>query len=255
MTKKHWLILAAVAAALGVLGAAVVLALVLGFFAGHEEAAGPGPGLPVYTSAQSASTHTGYRHSALACGSDVYVNDYEEACLQLAYPEPQQFIGRIGTVGNARIGVIPAQATTAYVAGDVGSEMPAYIPYRHIKQPPFDWRTAAFREMTVCWPGRQNPYLTTTKAALLAEVVQVLRDGSPVELPGFPFVGITNLATIKMTCDQLPGLQFCPAVYIDRNGTIYLAESLMMDTASTPPQLHARWIPASPLLAEWLTAP
>ena len=66
---------------------------------------------------------------------------------------------------------------------------------------------------------------------------------------------MANLASIKMTSDQLPGLQFCPFVFTDANGQIYLAESLMIDAGATPLQLHARWIPASPTLAQWLKAP
>jgi hypothetical protein len=254
MTKKQWFILAAALLALGVIGVALVLALALGFFAGHQEATADGSGLPVYTSEQSASSHAGYRHSTLTCGNDVFVNDYEEAALQMITSDPKPVIGRMA-FGDGKICAIRGQPVTAYVAGDCGSEMPAYIPYRNIKQPPFDWRTATFREMTAYLPDQHHPYLTTTNAALLAEVVRNLRDGTSVELSGFPFAVVTNLTTIKMTSDQLPGLLFCPSVYYYGNGTIYLAESLMMDATATPPQLHARWIPASPTLTQWLKAP
>ena len=254
MTKNHWFILAAALLALGVIGVALVLALALGFFASHQEATADGSGLPVYTSEQSASSHAGYRHSTLTCGNDVFVNDYEESALQIMTSDPKPVIGRMA-FGDGKICAIPGQPVTAYVAGDCGSEMPAYVPYRNIKQPPFDWRTATFREMTAYRPDRRNPYLTTTNAALLAEVVRNLRDGASVELSGFPFAGVTNLTTIKMTSDQLPGLMFCPSVYYYGNGTIYLAESLMMDPTATPPQLHARWIPASPTLTQWLKSP
>ena len=254
MTKKHWFILAAALLALGAIGVALVLALVLGFFAGHQEATADGSGLPVYTSEQSASSHADYRHSSLTCGNDVFVNDYEESALQMMTSDPKPVIGRMA-FGDGKICAIPGQAVTAYVAGDCGSEMPAYIPYRNIQQPPFDWRTATFREMTAYRPDRRNPYLTTTNAALLTEIVRNLRDGASVELSEFPFTGVTNLDTIKMTSDQLPGLMFCPSVYYYGNGTIYLAESLMMDATATPPQLHARWIPASPMLTQWLKSP
>ena len=254
MTKKQWFILAAALLALGAIGVALVLALALGFFAGHQEATADGSGLPVYTSEQSASSHAGYRHSTLTCGSDVFVNDYEEAALQMMTSDPKPVIGRMA-FGDGKICAIPGQPITAYVAGDCGSEMPAYIPYRNINQPAFDWRTATFREMTAYRPDRRNPYLTTTNAALLAEVVRNLRDGASVELSDFPFAGVTNLDTIKMTSDQLPGLMFCPSVYYYGNGTIYLAESLMMDPTATPPQLHAHWIPASPMLTQWLKSP
>ena len=254
MTKKQWFILATVVVVIGLTCLALVLALALGFFAGHQEATADGSGLPVYTSEQSASSHAGYRHSTLTCGNDVFVNDYEEAVLQMMTSDPKPVIGRMA-FGDGKICAIPGQPITAYVAGDCGSEMPAYIPYRNIKQPPFDWRTATFREMTAYRPDRRNPYLTTTNAALLAEVVRNLRDGAAIELSDFPFAGVTNLDTIKMTSDQLPGLMFCPSVYYYGNGTIYLAESLMMDPTATPPQLHARWIPASPMLTQWLKSP
>ena len=254
MSKKQWFILAAALLALGGIGAALVLALALGFFAGHQEATADGSSLPVYTLEQAASSHAGYRHTTLTCGNDVYVSDYEEAALQLINGDPKIFIGRIGTVSDAKLCLIDGQPATGYVAGDCGSEMPAYVPYRNIKQPPFDWRTASFREMTA-WRVSQyprNPYLTTSNAALIAEVVRVLRDGTPVELVGIPFGAGTNISTIKMTCDQLPGLLFCPTIYFRGNGTIYLAESLTMDWTPKPAELHARWIPASPLLTEWL---
>jgi hypothetical protein len=251
MTKKHWLILTALVMALGLMGVALVLAFGLGFFAGHVEATADGSALPVFTTDQIPSAHTGYRRTTLTSGNDVYVNDYEEAGLQLMNSDFINAIGRM-KYGGGKVCVIPGQPTTAYVAGDCGSEMPAYVPYRNTRQPAFDWRTAAFREMTAYRTDRRNPYLTTTNAALLAEVVRNLRDGTPASLPGFPFPGATNLSTIKMTSDQLPGLLFCPSVYMDPNGLIYLAESLMMDVTSNPPQLHARWIPASPMLTEWL---
>ena len=254
MSRKQWFILATALLALGGIGVALVLALALGLFAGHEEAVGMGPGLPVYTLEQAASSHAGYRHTTLTCGNDVYVSDYEEAALQLANGDPKTAIGRIGTVSDAKLCLIDGQPATGYVAGDCGSEMPAYVPYRNIKQPVFDWRTASFREMTA-WRVSQNPrnpYLTTSNAALIAEVVRVLRDGTPVELGGIPFATNTNLSTIKMTSDQLPGLLFCPSLYFNLNGTIYLAESLTMDWTPKPAELHARWIPASPLLTEWL---
>jgi hypothetical protein len=223
-----------------------VLALVLGSFFGHKVTTG----LPIYTSEQSASSHAGYRHSTLTCGTEVYVSDYEEACLQLAYPDPQTAIGRMGMIGDAKVCAIPGQPATAYIAGDVGSEMPAYAPYRHISQPPFDWRNATFREMNFM-PGSSGNVLQTTDPALIAEVVRFLRDGTSVELPTFSFMAIANLASLRLTCDQLPNLLFCPSVYTDANGQIYLAESLML-TTTTPPQLTARWIPASPMLMKWL---
>jgi hypothetical protein len=130
--------------------------------------------------------------------------------------------------------------------------MPAYVPYRSLNQKPFDWRTATFREMSAY---RTNGGSRTTDEALMAEVVRTLRDGTPVELPSFSFARAATLGSIKMSSDQLPGLLFCPLVFTDASGQIYLAESLMYDDASNPKQLHACWVPASPTLALWLKAP
>jgi hypothetical protein len=235
--------------------ASLLVGFILGFFAGRKTAAGGGLGLSIYTSEQSASTHAGYRHTTLTCGKEVFVNDYEEACLQPVEAEPQVFIGFMGTIGNARVGAVPGQPVTAYIVGDCGSEMPAYEPFRNLKQPPFDWRTATFREMTASQQNKFGPVVTTTNAALMAEVVCVLRDGTPAELNPFPFSGATNLTTINLTSDQLPGLLFCPSLCYYTNGTIYLAESLMPDFTVTPPQVRARWIPAGLMLTKWLKGP
>jgi hypothetical protein len=204
---------------------------------------------------QTVSSHAGYRRNTMASGSDVYVNDYEEAALQLANPEPTTVVGHLGSLGVIKVCSIPGQPVTAYIAVDCGSEMPAYAPYRNLNQKPFDWRTATFREMSAYRTNGGGPYLTTTNEALLTEVVRNLRDGTPVELPSFSFASAASLGAIKMTSDELPGLLFCPLVFTDGSGQIYLAESLMYDDASNPKQLHARWVPASPTLAQWLKAP
>ncbi|MDD5139303.1 MAG: hypothetical protein PHY43_03465 [Verrucomicrobiales bacterium] len=196
MSNKKWFILIAAVLALGLMGVALALILAFGFFVGHQEATADGSSLPVYQTEQTASSHAGYRHSTLTCSNEVYVNDYEEAALQLAYPDPQTFIGRIGSIGDAKVCAIPNQPITAYVAGDCGSEMPAHVPYHNIKQPPFDWRTATFRQMTAFQQYKFGPLVATTNAALIAEVVRVLREGAPVELKPFPFSGATNLTTI-----------------------------------------------------------
>jgi hypothetical protein len=256
MTKKHWLILAVVVAVCGLVGVALVVALAVGFFAGHEEATGSDPGLPVYTMGQQTpSSHPGYLHDTVTGGGEVYVHDYEEYCLQLTLTEPQTVIGLMGSLSPAKVGAVPGQPVTAYIMVDCGSEMPAYEPYRNIKQPPFDWRTATFRQMTAFRQYKFGPLATTTNAALIAEVVRVLREGTPVELNPFPFSGATNLVTINLTSDQLPGMLFCPALCYCGDGNIYLAESLMPDFSVTPPQVRARWIPASPMLTQWLKMP
>lgn len=255
MSKNKWFILAAILA-IGGIGVLLVLALALGFFAGHEQATATGSSLPVYTRGQQlASAHPGYFHDTLTGGGEVYVNDYEEAGLQLTFAEPQTVIGLMGSINPGKVGAIPGQPVTAYIAVDCGSEMPAYVPYRNLKQPPFDWRTATFRQMTAHQQNKFGPLITTTDVMLIAEVVRVLREDTPVELNPFPFSGATNLTTLNLTSDQLPGMLFCPALCYYGNGTIYLAESLTPDFTVTPPQVRARWIPASQMLKQWLKSP
>ena len=60
---------------------------------------------------------------------------------------------------------VPGQPVTAYIAGDVGSEMPAYIPFRNPHQSPFDWRTATYSEMTFNGPNSSGSHPVTTNAA------------------------------------------------------------------------------------------
>ena len=254
---KKWFILIAVLFSLGLTGMALVLAWAFGFFAGHELATADGSSLPFYTMGQQTpSSHPGYFHDTVTSGGEVYVHDYEEYCLQLTEAEPQTVIGLMGSINPGKVGAVPGQPTTAYIAVDCGSEMPAYEPYRNVKQPPFDWRNASFREMNFLPPGGRSNWRQSTNSALIAEVVRVLREDAPVELPGVPFTGMnTNLSAIKLTCDQLPGLLFCPSVYFNGNGTIYLAEGETIDWTPKPAQLHSRWIPASPLLTEWLKGP
>jgi len=255
MSKKTWIILAAVVVGLGLMGMVLLVSLGIGFIAGHAETTGAGSDLPIYTMDQVPSSHAGYRRDTVASGSDVYVNDYEEAGLQLANPEPSNVIGHLGSMGIIKVCSIPGQPVSSYIAGDCGSEMSAFMPFRNLNEKPFDWRTATFREMSAYRPKHSGNNLTTTDPALLAEVIRLLREGTPVELPAFPFTSIPNLDYIKMTSDQLPGLLFCPAIFTDSNGQIYLAESLMYDDASNPKQLHARWVPASQMLAQWLKTP
>lgn len=50
---------------------------------------------------------------------------------------------------------------------------------------------------------------------------------------------------------QLSGLLFCSMICTDARSQIYLAESLILDTTSKLPQLHALWIHASAMVMEW----
>jgi hypothetical protein len=244
MTTKKWLILFGAAAVLCLAGAGV-LAVCLGF--GFH--ANP---LRVFKVDQTPSAHAGYLRDTLTSGKDIYVNDYEDAALRLANLDPPQVIGSLGWPGNMGARAIAGEPLTAYIAGDQGSEMPAYAVYRNASHPAFDWRTAAFREMTFSGEIRKGSTARTTDPAMISEVVRVLRDGTPVSLPSFPMSGSPNVSSLDITCDELPGIIFCPPVYTDATGALYVAESLMLDTTVTPPQFHARWIPASPTLTRWL---
>ena len=247
--KKLFVFLATGLAAIAAAGLALVLGLGVGLFAGLKAGR-----LPIYAFSQTNSAHAGYFCSTLTQGTDYYVSDFDEACLQLANPDPSTLVGRVG-FGGGKICAISGQPVTAYIAGDVGSEMSAFAPFRNVKQSPFDWRKADFREMLFTSDYRYRNPRQTTNAALIAEVIHTLRDGTPAKIPGLTMTGITNLCAIKMTCDQLPGLLFCPVVYRDSDGTIYLAESLMMDLNATPPQYRACWMPVSNTLTEWLNGP
>ncbi|MEP6671884.1 MAG: hypothetical protein ABJF10_22170 [Chthoniobacter sp.] len=223
-----------------------MLALVwaFGFF-------GKSSSLSLYKLEQTTSSHAGYLRTTLTYGNDVYVNDFEEAALRSAVSEPKPAVGRMG-IGVDNVCAIPGQPVTAYLAVDMGSEMPAYEVFRHARQPAFDWRKATFHAMTFNWPSSARSGGTTTDAALLDEVVRLLRDGTPVSLSAMSLADSSKLGAINMVSDQLPGLQFCPVVSSDASGTIYLAESLTMDFKASPPQANARWIPASPTLLQWL---
>ena len=117
MSKKKWNILVAAGIGLGLLGMALLLVLVFGFFAfiaGHEETTGAASLLPIYTMDQSVSSHAGYRRNTMASGSDVFVNDYEEDCLQLANPEPSTVVGHLGSMGVIKICSIPGQPVRSF---------------------------------------------------------------------------------------------------------------------------------------------
>ena len=251
LAKKRFIVLAA--AAVLCLAAAGVLAVSMGFIAGRETATGENDGLPVYNFDQTDSSHPGYRRTTMTLGGvPVYVNDHEEAALRPADPEPKPVIARKGNFGTSEVCAITGQPATAYVAADDGSEMPAFVVYRHVNHPPFNWRSATFRDMTLYAPRATNSGIRTADPALLAEVVSLLRAGTPVELPGISMADAASMTSLKMTCDQLPGLLFCPVLETGPDGKLYIAESLLFDFKSSPLQFRANWIPASPKLVHWL---
>ncbi len=203
---------------------------------------------PVYTFEQTESSHAGYRRTKITSGGAVYVNDFEEYSLRLANPEPTQVVGR-SKFGNGKICAIPGQSPSAYLAADVGSEMPAYEVFRNIQQPVFDWRQATFQSMRFGAPDGLASNKTTTDPALIADVLRTLRDGESVSLE-VPF-NYTNIVSVLLFSDQLPGLVFCPAVYIDQTGAVYVAENYAVEYRRTNSTVRARWVPASPEFTQW----
>jgi hypothetical protein len=236
--KKKWLIVVAVAVAL-CLAAVAVLCVVL--FAAHS--------LPDYTTEQTPSTHPGYRHTTLLSGGSVYVNDYEEYSLQLINRDPTQIIGRHGV---GKVCAIPGQNPAEYIAADCGSEMPAYEVFRNSQARPFDWRTAMFEKMQFTWPSGSGVNIFTTNQALITDVIRTLQGDTPAAMPLPVTNGASNIAGICLFSDQLPGMIYCPAVYLDPTGPVYLAESVVFEATGSQSRSHARWISASRQLADWI---
>jgi len=253
MSKKKWLIVVAAAVALSVMAVGVVLiAVVVVFFVGPRALAG-GDGIPIYQTQQTASAHPGFRRTILTSGSVSYVNDYEEYGLQLINKEPTQVIGR-RPFGDANICAIPGQPTTAYIAADVGSEMPAYEVFRNIKEPPFNWRTATFREMQITLPLGARTVLRSSDLGLLDAVVRSLREGAPAAPPMPVSTSLARHAILSLYSDQLPGLAFCPSVYFDPGGAIYLSENISVLPSKNTTAVTACWVMADEKLERWLTS-
>ncbi len=246
MSKKKWLIVAALGVALCLMA---VVAVCLWLFVIQG---GPfvHPFLPVYTSDQVDSAHSGYRRTTVTSKDAVYVNDYEEYPLRLINPEPTDVVGRTA-FGGGKICSIPGQNPTVYLAVDCGSEMPAYEVFRSTQQPPFDWRKAAFQTLQLAMLLGPAANKTTSDPALIEDVLRTLKEGTPTAAPS---AWVTNTYGVWLFTDQLPGLVFSPSIYIDQTGTVYLAESFTSDS-STPLKVQARWIQASPLFTKWTQTP
>jgi len=210
--------------------------------------------LPVYTFEQTTSTHPGYRRTTITSGTAVYVNDYDEYALQLQNTDPTNAVGRT-SFGGGKICAIPGQKPTDYVAADVGSEMPAYEVFRNSQLSPFDWRHGKFQAMEYTGPIGRTAHKRTTDPALIEDVVSTLREGTPITSPSLVAGSISNLYGVYLFSDQLPGLIYCPEVYTDPAGPVYLAESFVMEKADSKQWTEARWIPAGPLFTKWLQTP
>jgi len=201
-------------------------------------------GVPVYKTEQTDSSHPGYRRTTLTSGTLVYVNDYEEYSLMLINPEPKQVVGHM-PFGDAKVCAIEGQETTAYLAADVGSEMPAYEVYRNIQQPPFDWRKATFQKMNFAISEGPAANKTTADQGVIQDVLSTLRDGKPTVTASFNPTDPSNrkrFCAMHLFSDALPGLIFCIGVYQDDSGYHYLAEN----------QNARQWIKTSAVLNQWL---
>jgi len=237
-----WLIVIVVAVVACV--AAAIIALIVwitGFDRGD-------PSLPVYTLTQVPSAHPGYLRTTTSSGTMVYVNDFEEYALRLQDFDPTHAIGR-PPFGNSKVCSILGQKPTDYITEDMGSEMPAYEVFRNVQVPPFDWRHAKFQSMRFNMPLGPAANKRTTDPAVIEDVVRILSEGTPTDIGS---VVATNAHEVWMFTDQLPGLMFCPNVYIDKAGAVYLAENISIVDWPTL-KTQARWIPASPAFAAWAT--
>jgi hypothetical protein len=246
-TKTKWLIGGAAVAAAGM---AVV---VLGWFA-LDAVPLEHLSLPKYSLDQTDSAHRWYRRTTVQFKSAVYVNDFEDYSIWLAYPVPTQAIGR-APFGNSLVCSIPGQEPTDYIAVDCGSEMEAYEVFRNADRPAFDWRHASFQSMEFAGTMMRSEHKRTADSTLVADVVRTLREGAPVFVSLPASVNSTNLARLNLYSDKLPGLMFCPAVYFDPAGPVYVAESFAVEYANRTEKIHAQWIPASQAFAQWLKTP
>jgi hypothetical protein len=254
MSKKKWWIVIGLGVVVCVVGL-VSLVFLISFFVGMSE-----PPidrlLPVYTTEQVLSSHPGYRRTTATSGTNVYVCDFEEQMLHLLDYYPSHVIGR-SPFGAGKICSIPGQPPSAYIAVDEGSEMPAFAVYRNSQWPPFDWRHAAFRSMEYTALLGPGAHKRTTDPALIEDVIHTLRDGTSVTSPPLAAISgiISNMNTVWLLCDQLPGLAFNPPVYKEASGPAYLVDSFVTLNDFTNKALQVRWIPASPLFNQWLQTP
>ena len=244
-TKKWLIVLAAGVGCMLAVGAVVVGWVVLGGVPAALR------GLPKISMEQTDSTHPWYRRTTVHFNSAVYVSDFEDYPIGLAYPVPTHAIGR-APFGNALVCSIPGQNQADYIAVDCGSEMEAYEVFRNVSHPPFDWRNAKFQAMEFAGTMIHVEHKRTADTTLIAEVVRTLREGSPAPLSLPASVDATNLARVCLFSDDLPGLMFCPTVYLDESGSVYLAESVGIEYGNRTQKIHAQWIPAGESFTQWL---
>lgn len=249
-TQPKWLIALAALLAAGLL---TVCALVIGWLT----LGGVPPRLrhlPAYSLEQTDSAHPWYRRTTVRFKSAVYVNDFEDAPIALVNPVPTQSIGR-APFGNSLVCSVPGENPADYIAVDCGSEMEAYEVFRNVQHPPFDWRHARFQAMEFAGTTIHMKHKRTPDPALIADVVRTLRDGTPVALSLPDSINAINLARLNLFSDELPGLMFCPTVYWDGDGSVYLTESFGIEYGNRIQKIHAKWIRAGESFARWLQTP
>ncbi len=246
-TKTKWLI------GVGVVAAAGVTLVVIGWFA-FEAVPVAHLHLPKYSLEQTDSAHRWYRRTTVHFNSAVYLNDFEDYSIWLVNPVPTHAIGR-SPFGNGLVCSIPGQGPTDYIAVDCGSEMEAYEVFRSANHPPFDWRHATFQTMEYAGTMMHSDHKRAADSTLVADVVRTLREGAPVPVSLPATINSTNLARLNLYSDALPGLMFCPAVYRDSTGPVYLAENFGVEYGNRTEKIHAHWIPASDSLTQWPKTP
>ena len=234
------------------------MALVLGLTAGLIACgAPPDPAVPTYVLDQTDSTHAGHRRTAVTLQGATYVNDFEEASLRLEYPEPVTKVLARSAFGGATIRAIPGQDTAAYIAVDMGSEMPAFTVFRNAGRPPFDWRHATFQKMRLDVPDGALAHKESTDSALIDDVVSALRDGRPadppVSAPPTPITGgQARVYAMQLYSDAIPGLIFQPEFYLDDAGRVFVADDVSRAFSQTMQTVKAVWIPAGPRFTRWV---
>lgn len=237
-----------------------VAACVLGLGAGLSGCAAPwDSSVPTYALHQTDSAHPGHRRTTVTFQGAIYVNDFEEAALHLEYPEPDTKVVARSGVGDATIRAIPGEDTSAYLAVDMGSEMPAFAVFRNVSRPPFDWRHAVFKKMRLAVPEGALANQETTDAALIDDVVSALRDGRPVDppvsVPAMPITGSqVRVHAIQLYSDAIPGLVFQPAFYLDEADRVFVTDDFSVTFTQTTQTVKASWIRAGMAFTRWVQA-
>jgi hypothetical protein len=120
-----------------------------------------------------------------------------------------------------------------------------YGVYRNFKLAPFDWRSARFQKMEFAMPTGPAAHKASTNSVPIDEVLTALKEGKTSTPPSYVPGSFINISAVCLLSDQLPGLIFFPAVYVDPTGPVYLGEN----------QIPKIWFRASPLFSSWVQTP